>query len=406
MDPKYFGATVTALRKHQNLTQAALAKALNVSDKAVSKWETGLGFPEITLLPKLASALGVSVDYLLSGQRKGICVAGNMIVDTVKRIQEFPKVGMMTYVTNVEKAVGGCACNTAIDLAKMDSTLPVSVAGCVGDDPHGQFLTAQMQKEHIDTTGIRYTTKVPTSFCDVMSLPSGERTFFHNKGANALFGPEHLDIVSLQCSLLHIGYILLLDKFDGPDEEYGTVMARFLHQVQKAGIKTSIDVVSDNSGDYAGKIIPSLRYCDYVIINETECCSIWGIDPYLSDGSINVSAVRAAMEKTMACGVGEKVIVHCKAAGFCLDKSGSFTVVPSLKIPAEQIKGSVGAGDAFCAGCLYGIYNGFTDEQLLEFASGAAACNLFAENSVDGMRSKQEILELIKNTSKRILKEK
>ena len=36
MDPKYFGATVTALRKHQNLTQAALAKALNVSDKAVS----------------------------------------------------------------------------------------------------------------------------------------------------------------------------------------------------------------------------------------------------------------------------------------------------------------------------------------------------------------------------------
>ena len=66
----------------------------------------------------------------------------------------------------------------------------------------------------------------------------------------------------------------------------------------------------------------------------------------------------------------------------------------------------MGAGDAFCAGCLYGIYNGFTDEQLLEFASGAAACNLFAENSVDGMRSKQEILELIKNTPKRILKEK
>jgi transcriptional regulator with XRE-family HTH domain len=51
MNPKLFGATITALRKKNGLTQTALAKLLNVSDKAVSKWETGLGYPEITLLP-------------------------------------------------------------------------------------------------------------------------------------------------------------------------------------------------------------------------------------------------------------------------------------------------------------------------------------------------------------------
>lgn len=51
----------------------------------------------------------------------------------------------------------------------------------------------------------------------------------------------------------------------------------------------------------------------------------------------------------------------------------------------------MGAGDAFCSGCLYGLYNGFSDKQILEFASAAAACNLFAANSVDGMKHKNEI---------------
>ena len=77
-----------------------------------------------------------------------------------------------------------------------------------------------------------------------------------------------------------------------------------------------------------------------------------------------------------------------------LDCKGRFTQVPSLKIPPEEIKGTVGAGDAFCAGCLYGIYNNYTDTQILEFASAAAACNLLEANAVDGMKPRNEILIL------------
>jgi sugar/nucleoside kinase (ribokinase family) len=172
-------------------------------------------------------------------------------------------------------------------------------------------------------------------------------------------------------------------------------MARFLHDVQAYGIKTSIDVVSDSTGQFARKVIPALKYSDYVIINEIECCSIWDCSPRNEDGSLNVPVLKDAMQRTMDCGVGEKVVVHSKEAGFCLSKDGSFTAVPSLEIPAAEIKGSVGAGDAYCAGCLYGLYNHFTDEEMLKFASAAAACNLFAENAVDGMRSKNEILEVM-----------
>ena len=105
--------------------------------------------------------------------------------------------------------------------------------------------------------------------------------------------------------------------------------------------------------------------------------------------------MQEAMEKTMAEGVAEKVIVHAKEAGLCLSRSGEFTVVPSLRIPVEEIRGSEGAGDAFCAGSLYGIYHGISDRELLEFASAAAACNLFAENAMDGMKNKEEIEQVM-----------
>ena len=71
--------------------------------------------------------------------------------------------------------------------------------------------------------------------------------------------------------------------------------------------------------------------------------------------------------------------------------------MPSLKLPQGYIKGTVGAGDAFCAGCLYAIYHGYDDHAMLEFASGAAACNLAAEDSVSGMKDKKYIHDLIEN---------
>ena len=88
------GATIRALREQKGLTQAQLAERLFVSDKTVSKWENGKGYPDIVLLESIAEALGASVAELLSGQvvrngnvsanmlRSGFCVCpvcGNVI---------------------------------------------------------------------------------------------------------------------------------------------------------------------------------------------------------------------------------------------------------------------------------------------------------------------------------------
>lgn len=69
MDAKIFGAFIAECRKEKNMTQADLAVKLNVTDKAVSRWERGIGFPDINTIEPLASALEISVLELMKSER-------------------------------------------------------------------------------------------------------------------------------------------------------------------------------------------------------------------------------------------------------------------------------------------------------------------------------------------------
>lgn len=70
MENRKIGAFIAERRKESGLTQQALADRLGLTNKAVSKWETGDGLPDITILPALAENLGVTVDELLAGERR------------------------------------------------------------------------------------------------------------------------------------------------------------------------------------------------------------------------------------------------------------------------------------------------------------------------------------------------
>ena len=69
MDNQKLGIFITELRKEKGLTQAQLAQKLNVTDKAVSKWERGVGFPDIKLLEPLADVLDISLLELMKSER-------------------------------------------------------------------------------------------------------------------------------------------------------------------------------------------------------------------------------------------------------------------------------------------------------------------------------------------------
>lgn len=68
MDATKTGAYLASLRKAREMTQQDAAEMLNISNKTVSKWESGGGFPEITVLPALAELYGVTADEILAGE--------------------------------------------------------------------------------------------------------------------------------------------------------------------------------------------------------------------------------------------------------------------------------------------------------------------------------------------------
>lgn len=329
---------------------------------------------------------------------KGIAAAGNILVDYVKTIDRLPASGMLANISDVRRSVGGCVPNTLINLARMDGGIPLRAVGRVGCDENGDYVLSRMRDAGVDTGGVLRTEGAITSFSDAMcARDSGERTFFHHRGANARFCPEDAPPERLVCDILHVGYILLLDRMDEADAEYGTVLARYLHDVRQRGIRTSVDVVSDSAGRFSLTVAPSLRYCDYAVMNEVEACAVCDLPARDAEGRLRIEHIRRALEYFLSLGVRERAVIHAPEGGFCMDAHEGYFATPSLRLPKGYIRGSVGAGDAFCAGCLHEIYNGNGAEDMLLFASAAAAVSLSAADSVGGMKSEKEISEMIKS---------
>lgn len=238
---------------------------------------------------------------------------------------------MLVSILSESSAVGGCVPNTAIDLAKIDPSIPVSACGLVGDDEAGRYVTMQMQKYGINTSRIRTAVDLPTGYDDVMTAAdTGARTFFLNRGINSVFAPEDIDVDALDCKIFHIGYILLLDLFDRENADYGTAMAELLSRVQARGIKTSFDVVSDAAGNFKSKVKQALRYANYAVMNEIEACGVSKLAARKADGRLNTENIRRTLELFFEYGVSELAVVHCPEAGCCKNAAGKFFAVPSL----------------------------------------------------------------------------
>lgn len=79
MDCQKVGNLIYELRKEKNMTQKQVADLMNISDKTISKWERGLGCPDISLLPQLSQIFGVSIEGILAGELNiNQLVGGNM----------------------------------------------------------------------------------------------------------------------------------------------------------------------------------------------------------------------------------------------------------------------------------------------------------------------------------------
>lgn len=318
--------------------------------------------------------------------RNGIAVAGTVIVDKINEISAYPAAGELTQIRSIQNAIGGCVPNVAIDLKKIAPQLTISAIGSIGDDAEGAFVTQTLIDAGLDIFGLGVRAEEKTSFTDVMSIPGGQRTFFTYPGASANFGVDDIDFESLHAKILHLGYFLLLQKVDDGDG------LKILQKAQEYGIETSIDLVSENSNRY-GLVLPCLPYTDYLIVNELEAGNLAGMEPL----DENLCAIARKLKDL---GVRKKVIIHKPDRSVCCSDAG-VTVLGSYILPDGYIQGTTGAGDAFCAGALYGIYNGWTDETIMAFASGCAVMALGSADATSGMKTETEIKDFCKSFDRR-----
>ena len=318
--------------------------------------------------------------------RNGIAVAGTVIVDKINEISAYPSVGELTQIRGIQNAIGGCVPNVAVDLKKIAPQLPIHAIGLIGNDPEGKFVEETLSAAGLDISGLAVKAGEKTSFTDVMSIPGGQRTFFTYPGASANFGVDDIDFDSLDVKLLHLGYFLLLQRVDDGDGE------KILKKALEYGIETSIDLVSENSDRYS-LVLPCLKYTDYLIINEMEAGKLAGIEPLHEN-------LETIARKLKEMGVRKKVIIHMPDCSVSYSDEG-YACVGSYILPEGYIQGTTGAGDAFCAGALIGIYHGWSDVQIMEFASACAVAALGSADATSGMKTEQEIKAFCNGFSRR-----
>lgn len=322
-----------------------------------------------------------SVTDMNKQERIGIAVAGTTLVDKIYDITVYPQCGELTKIINITTSVGGCVPNVAIDLKKICPDLPISAIAKIGDDKEGELLLDVLNRNGVNTDAVKKMPDMMTSFTDVMSVVEGQRTFFTYAGADSDFGSDDIDFDSLDVKILHLGYFLLLDKVDNGEG------LEILKKAQSKGIKTSIDLVSESSDRYS-LVLPCLPYTDYLIINETEAGKLVGIEP-------TPDTFETIARKLKESGVREKVIIHMPDRSVCYSNEG-YSVIGAVDVPKSYIKGKTGAGDAFCAGALIGIYKNLDDKQIMELASCTAAMALGVPDATSGLKTEDETRDFCK----------
>lgn len=133
MSNKTMGETISLLRKEKGMTQSELAEKMNVTDKAVSKWERNLSCPDINSIPKLAEILGISVEELLKSQNKDS--------SENNKIEEILNIALI----GVGLAMGICVVVTSI-LKQIDSNSAFAMLG-IGLSSFGIYLLKNKDKK-------------------------------------------------------------------------------------------------------------------------------------------------------------------------------------------------------------------------------------------------------------------
>ena len=214
-----------------------------------------------------------------SYKRTGIIAAGNWIIDHIKVIDIYPVQDSLANIKVESFSNGGSPYNIFKNLAKLNASFPLRGIGLAGDDDFGKQIKSDCANHGIDSTTIKILSQTSTSYTDVMTIAtSGKRIFFHHRGANAFLNIGDFDFSTASEKLFHLGYLLLLDALDKIYEDGTSGASRVLNLACQSGLKTSVDIVSEDSNRFKEIILPALPYINFLFLNEFEAGRCTGVN--------------------------------------------------------------------------------------------------------------------------------
>jgi sugar/nucleoside kinase (ribokinase family) len=308
---------------------------------------------------------------------KPIICLGILVADIVGRpLRAVPDPGRLVLVDEMSLHTGGCAINTATALARLG--LPVEVIGKIGVDSFGDFVLNALAERNIGTRGITRDKEVGTSATMVMVAPDGERRFVHYIGANAQLTLEDIDLSMVEAgSILHVAGSLVMPGIDGQPT------AELLRHARLAGVTTFLDTVWDDTGRWMDILAPCLPHIDYFVPSLPEGQALTGLDD-------PTEVARTLLER------GVRTVGLKMGMDGCLVMSGEGRVI---RLPAFEVDvmDATGAGDAFAAGFIAGVWQGWPIEKTARFANAVGALCVTGLGASGGVRSLSETLSFMEN---------
>jgi sugar/nucleoside kinase (ribokinase family) len=283
-----------------------------------------------------------------------LCV-GILVADVfAPPLARLPLAGELLPVDEVLLQTGGCAANTGANLARLG--VRVGVIGRVGHDVFADFIRQDLASKGVDVSGIVASPSTPTSRTVILTVVGEDRRYIHAVGANADLSAADIDRERVKgARVLYVGGYPL---FPGLDQRS---LAQLLEFARQQGIRTVLDVAGVRAEQGLEPFRQLLPFTDVFLPNDDEARLITGESDPLRQAEI-----------LLGCGVSTAVIT--------LGSRGSVACTPDLRLVAGAFQVNVvdpsGGGDAFAAGFIVGMLDGWDLCRSLEFASaiGASAC--------------------------------
>ena len=313
---------------------------------------------------------------------KKIACVGILVADViVEKVVRYPQKGVLENVNSITMHNGGNAMTAAINLKKLG--VDSYMVGMVGNDMFGQFLEGRLSEAGVNTKGLKVNNNAQTSASVLMIDESGERSFFHCKGTNAVWSEKDIDYSVIEnCDAVFVTGTFLMDTFDGEET------MQFLRRVKEMGKTTFLDVCWDANNMWGKLLDMSMPYIDYLMPSIDEAVLIAGKEDVEEIADVFVSKG------------AKNVIIKLGSKGSYLRKEGETKgqIFPPFFV--ENPVDTTGAGDSFCSGFLASFARDTEPEQCMVFANATGACCVTEKGATTGIKSYEETLAFIDSMKK------